>query len=370
MKARHVLVIVLYSLFFTFIYHYHVTDMDRFQHVKQILELGQDEALAYLGSGWSTPRIVEGTRVISPIGKDAIIRFYLRQKDAFTISIQTKEGRIDNGAMSARLNGHPLCVAYEKKREHGQKVYYKIPAASVRLGENELNLTFRELPFESISFDRIKLRNYVGYTKKLLKGAIIFDDSPLRKASPLTSWRGFISLIVLFSCIYLLLALGSQFASKHLQVDYSAAYRNGLLSFVPGVFLFSVVFLASSLTPYHVAFDVWSFLLLSLCLALFSWSLLLLRAPLSETLQPVNPFMLKCKAWIRGRDKRFLFSSKTYIIGFMVLIISCAFLLVFKAQNAAEEVANVAYFFLVIGVGIEVYRTIRYRGREDDKGTG
>ncbi|MBW1738328.1 MAG: hypothetical protein JRJ69_12450 [Deltaproteobacteria bacterium] len=54
----------------------------------------------------------------------------------------------------------------------------------------------------------------------------------------------------------------------------------------------------------------------------------------------------------------------------MVLIISCAFLLVFKAQNAAEEVANVAYFFLVIGVGIEVYRTIRYRGREDDKGTG
>lgn len=58
--------------------------------------------------------------------------------------------------------------------------------------------------------------------------------------------------------------------------------------------------------------------------------------------------------------------SAPFIIGFMVLLMICAFLLIFKAEKAAEQLANIAYFCLVIGVGIEVYRMVRYGGGRDD----
>jgi len=51
--------------------------------------------------------------------------------------------------------------------------------------------------------------------------------------------------------------------------------------------------------------------------------------------------------------------GRIFILGFMILLISCAFLLIFKAEKTAEEVANVAYFLLVIGVGIKFVSMVR-----------
>jgi len=55
--------------------------------------------------------------------------------------------------------------------------------------------------------------------------------------------------------------------------------------------------------------------------------------------------------------------ARVFILGFMILLISCAFLLIFKAEKTAEEVANVAYFLLVIGVGMKFVSIVR---RKDD----
>ena len=55
--------------------------------------------------------------------------------------------------------------------------------------------------------------------------------------------------------------------------------------------------------------------------------------------------------------------ARIFILGFMILLISCAFLLIFKAEETAEEVANVAYFLLVIGVGMKFVSIVR---RKDD----
>lgn len=56
--------------------------------------------------------------------------------------------------------------------------------------------------------------------------------------------------------------------------------------------------------------------------------------------------------------------SAPFIIGFMALLMLCAFLLIFGAAPAAEELANIAYSFLVIGVGIEVYQLIKHGERD------
>lgn len=56
--------------------------------------------------------------------------------------------------------------------------------------------------------------------------------------------------------------------------------------------------------------------------------------------------------------------ARILILGFMILLISCAILLIFKAEETAEEVANVAYFLLVIGVGIEFISMVRRKNHE------
>jgi hypothetical protein len=58
--------------------------------------------------------------------------------------------------------------------------------------------------------------------------------------------------------------------------------------------------------------------------------------------------------------------SAPYIISFMALLMSCAFLLIFKLEPVAEQIANVAYFLLVIGVGIEFVQMVRERNRIED----
>lgn len=53
--------------------------------------------------------------------------------------------------------------------------------------------------------------------------------------------------------------------------------------------------------------------------------------------------------------------ARIFILGFMILLISCTFLLIFKADETAEEVANVAYSLLVIGVGMKFVSMIRHK---------
>ncbi len=83
--------------------------------------------------------------------------------------------------------------------------------------------------------------------------------------------------------------------------------------------------------------------------------------------------LIKAQDWLPPIIYRFLTSklpraqayikekpSAPFIIAFMALLVICAFLLIFKSEKMAEQVANIAYFSLVIGVGIEIYHMIKH----------
>jgi len=53
--------------------------------------------------------------------------------------------------------------------------------------------------------------------------------------------------------------------------------------------------------------------------------------------------------------------ARLFIVMFMILLIFCAFLLIFRKEKIAEGTANVAYFLLVIGVVIEFVLMMRER---------
>ncbi len=52
-------------------------------------------------------------------------------------------------------------------------------------------------------------------------------------------------------------------------------------------------------------------------------------------------------------------SPTPFIVTFMASMIICAILLISNAEKAAELLANIAYFSLAIGVGIELFRSIK-----------
>ena len=75
----------------------------------------------------------------------------------------------------------------------------------------------------------------------------------------------------------------------------------------------------------------------------------------------VRPRLIK--SWPYFREK----PSAPYIMLFMILLLSCAFLLIVKLEPIAEQVANVAYFLLVVGVGIEFYQLMKEKKSEKNE---
>lgn len=57
--------------------------------------------------------------------------------------------------------------------------------------------------------------------------------------------------------------------------------------------------------------------------------------------------------------------SAFFVKGFITVAVICAVLSLFKQIKAVKELANIAYFLIVIGVSIEAYKFIRYRERDN-----
>lgn len=72
----------------------------------------------------------------------------------------------------------------------------------------------------------------------------------------------------------------------------------------------------------------------------------------------LRPFIIK--KWKYFEEK----PSAPYIIGFIILLTLCAFLLILHLEPVAEEIATIAYFLLVVGVGIEFYQLITAQKKE------
>lgn len=57
--------------------------------------------------------------------------------------------------------------------------------------------------------------------------------------------------------------------------------------------------------------------------------------------------------------------SAPYTLTFMGLLMICAFLLIFRLEPIAEQLANIAYFMLVIAVGIEFSKMLKEKDDVD-----
>jgi len=79
-------------------------------------------------------------------------------------------------------------------------------------------------------------------------------------------------------------------------------------------------------------------------------------------------FLLRKKKYFFSAAKKYFRENPgaVFVVGFQVLLLSCAGLLALGNSSLAEEVANVAYFLLVAGVVLYLYSSFQNRKKHDD----
>lgn len=280
------------------------------------------------------------------------------------------------------VNNHLLEKYVSKRKRLAGTTYKIIPADLIQRGQNELKIICPKKvdpPF------RLAL-SYRNYRKAIANGKIfiLFDSS---KNLPDYLKIGKVAEkmlmgILLFGGIWV---LGSFGLIKILYLSERKIYLYGLISFIFCLLIFSLYYLASIYSPYYIAFSMgyfWTFVITLVCMSniclisrgiwleykssrrLFKVPSFLQYLKLNRVFGPIilNQNVFKTIEWLKGREL-----SDKLILSFMALLVMCALLLIFGMEPVAERFANVAYFALVIGVGIKFVKFIREERTKDEK---
>jgi len=199
---------------------------------------------------------------------------------------------------------------------------------------------------------------------------IMWDIEPLTRAVRDSIKATFPWAILIFSGIYFAVSFRKNIKSIFLNV-WQYVFVITFYAILLNLIFFSKgknVFIPLNLSVLYFV------ILLTILLGL---SRLFFVGNLAYSLQPLTS---KIQDWLPPIFYRFLISnlprvqsyikekpSAPFIIVFMFLLIICAFLLIFKAEKVAEQLANIAYFSLVVGVGIELYQIVKHKNVNEDK---
>jgi hypothetical protein len=257
------------------------------------------------------------------------------------------------------LNGKQLSAVYKRKSGYQESTYFTVPSEYTREGDNELKFIFTEGLQDTVGLAAITMRNYVGYSRKFPRLALLPDASPWIQRTTVFSWATVITFLFLSVCTCLLYWVGSLVGSAGTQRGVSPGWQPGLAALAPGAVFLTAMPLTSVLSAYSFVFDTTSFLFFSFCLGVILSASVRMWTVVAGPWLRTSPLAAAWRMWLRAGKERVLASSRVYAFGFMILFSLCALLVLVNAEKIAEHVANVAYFLLVIGVGIEVYRLIR-----------
>jgi hypothetical protein len=343
--------IIIFGLIFAFIFQ-----TNRVQ-ISQILEKslkiipGTKEARQYQVSGW------QGARVK---GKRSILRVSLPEKKTYRMVVRAFSCSPPD-ARDQRIEMHFNDVALDrlKFRKTPKWQEFRINIHPYLIKEtNTIKIVYtQDTSLFPIIFDYLEFRNYTFRIKDLY---LLFDFLVKRQINYstfriLSHSLSFAFLLWFFWLLY------SRFLSFAVKMKFSRAIKIDFWTYFPSGILFSLFALVSFFSPYHFVYSLKAFFVLALApvvtLKLFPYTGLfcrfLLRA-IEKTCVEVRRVSLFLKGQVVTFRKFFIKQHKTnlssaFILDFMLLFVLCAILLTIKAEWIAKQLANLAYFLLVLG---------------------
>jgi hypothetical protein len=302
-----------------------------------------------------------------------------------------------NRSMEIRFNGLALGGFEFRKASEWQKFRLLIPANFVSEEKNTLELIFpKSVSFFPVVLKYIKFKPYFFRVHNGINLYCLFDSSYVAKERVLSFSRLFITVCIVFLCIFLLHYCSAYFIAARRKLEFTRACRLDLFTYLPslGIFFFLLIF--SFFSRYYIVYSLFSFFILSLLPTLLfkawfaystqiikfvSWMVkTLLSIPrlivlfIRDRITSLPRFILlltgKGPASLIDYHRHDLASA--LILDAIPLLLLCALILMLStylgedsAPEFAEQIANLAYFLLLGGVIMKIVRYFHDRSKKD-----
>ncbi len=376
-NVKYSLWVIIFGLIFAFSFQ-----VNRAQ-ISQILEKpiriipGTKAARQYQVSGWQGAYAKD---------KESILKVALPEKKTYQMVIKAFSCSPPD-ARDQRMEVHFNDVALDRlkfrKTPKWQKFSVNIPSYFIKETSTIKFVYTQDIHLSPIAFDSLEFKNYIFRIKDLY---LLFDSPKQGRVNYLSLQvlgysLGFAISLLLFWLFY------SRFLSFTVKMKFSRAAKIDFLNYLPSIVLLSLFALISFFSSYHFVYSLKAFFVLALAptavLKLLPYKDLSLHfvkivfkfisrdieKTCSEIKRAYSAF-LSFLSFLKRQIttfRRFLIHyhktnlSSAFILDFMLLLVLCATLLMFKTEWLAERIANLAYFLLVIGV---VMKFIQFAQKE------
>lgn len=272
--------------------------------------------------------------------------------------------------ISVTINGRRVKTLTPEWKAGYEKFSFNVGADAFKAGINTLALGLDGQNRYVIGYELINFRNYAGKNRNFPKVTIQFDDN-YAKSHPSPLARP-LDYLLFPAMLFLLWIAAANLARASYGSSMKKALRRVFYFNLPASIIVAALWLYTSATPYTMVIDPLSFIVIIVapCVGLITYSLLVIsygklsdmkagasleglisRLPsLERTGQAVG--VLKGAALLRRIARH---SGTAAIIAFMVFLGLAGGFMIFKRQDIAERMADIAYFSLVFGVFMRIF---------------
>lgn len=274
--------------------------------------------------------------------------------------------------VAVAVNGRQVKTLSPEWKGGYEKFSFNLGADAFKTGLNTLSLVLEGQNRYIIGYELINLRNYAGKNKNFPKASIQFDENYAKdKARPFERPLDYL----LFPSLLFILWIAAANLLRHCGcTTMKKALRKVFYFNLPSAAVIAALYVFTLSTPYTLVMDPQSFLILigAPCVILIAYSLLKIgyRAVIDmKTGLGAEGLRSRLSSIARVRTDQAggiskgasLFkraarhSGTAAIIAFMVFLGLAGGFMIFKRQDIAEKMADIAYFSLVFGVFMRIF---------------
>lgn len=272
--------------------------------------------------------------------------------------------------VTVTVNGRQVKTLSPEWKAGYEKFSFNVGADAFKAGLNTLVLGLDGQNRYIIGYELINFRNYAGKNRNFPKASIQFDENYAK--DPKRPFARPLDYLLFPSLLFLLWIAAANLARAYSASSMKAALRRVFYLNLPSAVIVAAFWIYTAATPYTLVIDPLSFFVIisAPCVGLIAYSLLVfayrrllaLRAGtgiggLISRLSSVKKTsqaegILKGAALLKRLARH---SGTVAIIAFMVFLGLAGGSMIFKRQDIAEKLADIAYFSLVFGVFMRIF---------------
>lgn len=346
-KASRKLLLGTIIIGFLFVFFYQALVRVDFVPVNFKASVGSElDTAVILLSGWTREQKEGKPEDVWSRGRKSALAFFLPKKETYELKFELSfpDNISPEERVAILVNKHRVTTLRPKngKRERGNRGWkefsFIVPTSLVSKGYNKIQLVRLSGSSEPVGFRPIKVRNYLKVRWAFPRGYLLLNKQRWLSKSG----GGSINWVFCFfgAMILPIIWMGySAWFSSVSRMSFVRSLRLGWFTYLPSLILILLVYLVSRVFFFNLISLPGDFLLIALGLVGISKAGQLFRYAQGERLLAQA-----------GHLKSFVLDGSKFIVGFMVLLIGCAVLLIVKKEAVAAKVADWAYLLLVIGV--------------------